>query len=357
MSSPQSWLQAMLELASPTYQEAAFNAWLRHEVTRIAPQAEILEIQDSLIIRLPWQTDKPHLALVGHSDVVPAWFPPYLQGSRLYGAGASDMKAALAAFFWLLERYGQDLSQHYNLSWIVYAREEMTPLHENGLYSLLQHFPEYFNSLDLALVGEPTDNTIQIGCMGSIHMRVTIPGQACHSARPWNGSNALYQALPLIQTLAAWAPRRQTVFGVDFYDVIQITESQSEPGRTSLPGWWKANVNYRFAPVHSQTAAEAELREILLAAGVPESGLELVDSVDAGRVLDTPLFRTVLATLQQPIQAKQAWTDVAQLTAHGIPAFNYGPGLTAQAHQREEYLELPLLESYTRSLERLLLSA
>lgn len=356
MRSPQCWLEALLHLQSPTYHEAQFHAWLREEVTRIAPQANLLEVQDSLIVRLPWQADKPHVALVGHSDVVPTWFTPYVHGQRMYGAGASDMKGALAAFFWLLERHGMALTQRYNLSWIVYAREEMTPLQENGLFSLIQHFPEYFNTLDLAVVGEPTDNTIQIGCVGSIHMCVTVLGQACHSARPWNGCNALYRALPLIQTLAAWQPRRQTIFGVDFYDVIQITESQSEPGRTSLPGWWKANVNYRFAPIHSQAVAEAELRQILLSAGITDIGLELVDAVDAGRVLDTPLFRDVIAQLQKPIQAKQAWTDVAQLTARGIPAFNYGPGLTAQAHQREEYLDLTLLEDYIASLERLLLA-
>lgn len=350
------WLVALLQIASPTYHEAAFNRFLRQELARIAPDLTIREAQDSLILQWPPVPGKPHLALVGHSDVVPAWFEPHRSGDAFYGAGASDMKGALASFFYLLERWGRELTARYNLSWVIYAREEMTPLHENGLNHLLQAFPDYFESLDLALVGEPTDNTLQIGCVGSIHAQITVLGQACHSARPWNGRNALYQALPVIQALSELEPVPQRVFGVDFYDVIQITESQSEPGRTSLPGWWKANVNYRFAPVRSLAQAEAELILLLRQAGVPEAGITLIDSVDAGTVIETPLFAEVVAALAQPVQAKQAWTDVAQLTARGIPAFNYGPGLTAQAHQQNEYLDLNLLAQYTDSLERLLLA-
>jgi succinyl-diaminopimelate desuccinylase len=349
------WLQAFLAIASPTYQETALNAFIRAELARIAPEAEVSEHRDSLIIQWPNQAQKPHLALVGHSDVVPAWFAPYRSENRYYGAGASDMKGALASFFYLLEHWGSALFSQYNLSLIVYAREEMTPLHENGLFHLLQTYPAYFKSIDLAIVGEPTDNTIQIGCVGSIHMQITVEGQACHSARPWNGSNALYNALPVIQSIANLKPQPQRIFGVDFFDVIQLTESQSEPGRTSLPGWWRGNVNYRFAPVRTQTEAELELIQHLIAAGVAETGYTLIDSVDAGKVVETPLFTEVIQTLAQPIQAKQAWTDVAQLSAMGIPCFNYGPGLTAQAHQKNEYLDIPLLESYTTSLERLLL--
>ncbi|MGV3524863.1 MAG: M20/M25/M40 family metallo-hydrolase [Candidatus Sericytochromatia bacterium] len=345
----------MLAIPSPTGQEQAFVSWLRDRAARSLPTWHQREYSDCLILSAPWREGLPHLALVGHSDVVPEHVSPELRDGRLYGAGASDMKAALAAFLYLLEHEQEALATRWNLSLLVYSREEQTPLVDNGLYHLLRAFPDFFASLDLALVGEPTDNTVQLGCVGSLHARVTVHGQACHSARPWNGSNALYRALPLIQHLAALEPVRHRVFGLEFCDVVQITESQSEPGRTSLPGWWRANVNYRFAPVRSEAEARAELTQLLQAAGATPEDIDIFDGVPAGDVIETPLFTDLIQRLNLPLEAKQAWTDVAQLTAHGIPALNFGPGLTAQAHKVGEYVEAADLVAYLGHLRRALL--
>ena len=353
MRALQEALQQLLTIPSPTGSEQAFVAWLREQARVLLPDWAQQEYSDCLMLSSPWLEDRPHLALVGHSDVVPAHFEPRIVDDHCFGAGASDMKGALAAFWTLLTEHDEALRQHWNLSLIVYSREEQTPLIDNGLYHLLGEFPDFFKSLDLAIVGEPTDNTIQLGCVGSIHARVMVKGLACHSARPWNGENALYKALPFLQKMATLEPVKHTVFGLDFFDVLQVTESGSEPGRTSLPGWWKANVNYRFAPIRSEDEAQAELRQTLTDFGIEPDLIEIFDSVPAGQVLETPLFRQVVESLGLKLEAKQAWTDVAQLTAHGIPAFNFGPGLTAQAHKADEYILLSDLETYYGHLLRL----
>ncbi len=248
------YLEAMLNIASPTGQEQAFNTWLIAQMQEVCPHWQVDEHKDSLIFAPP-SNDKPHICLVGHSDVVPAHFTPRYEADRLHGSGASDMKGALAAFLQLLKQWGPELETHYRLSLVVYAREEQTPLVDNGLYHLIAAYPDFFKGIDTAIIGEPTDNTLQLGCVGSIHATLTVKGTACHSARPWNGENALYKALPLMQKIAALTPVAHRVFGLDFFDVIQLTESQSQPGRTSLPGWWKGNVNFRFAPTRSESEA------------------------------------------------------------------------------------------------------
>jgi succinyl-diaminopimelate desuccinylase len=55
-----------------------------------------------------------------------------------------------------------------------------------------------------------------------------------------------------------------------------------------------------------------------------------------------------------PVQPKQAWTDVARLAEVGVPALNYGPGLTAQAHQAGEHVPRANLHEAASALRRYL---
>jgi succinyl-diaminopimelate desuccinylase len=353
-------LEAMLKIASPTGQEQDFNHWFVEQMQRICPHWQVTEHKDSLIFAPEAaETSLPHICLVGHSDVVPEHFTPRYEDGRLHGSGASDMKGALAAFLQLLQQWGDELEKHYRLSLVVYAREEQTPLVDNGLYHLIEAHPAFFKSIDTAIIGEPTDNTLQLGCVGSIHAELTVKGKACHSARPWNGENAIYKALPLMQQIAGLSPVAHDIFGLTFYDVVQLTESQSQPGRTSLPGWWKGNVNFRFAPTRSESEAWDFLKTQIQA---EHFGAELTlrDSVPAGQVVRNPCFEALMQgfkALGVPLEPKQAWTDVAQLTAHGIAAFNFGPGLTAQAHTEDEHILVHDLEHYLHLLHEVLRSS
>jgi succinyl-diaminopimelate desuccinylase len=76
---------------------------------------------------------------------------------------------------------------------------------------------------------------------------------------------------------------------------------------------------------------------------------EIADFAPSGSVdLDHPLIQDFISGRLE-VRPKQAWTDVARFAQHGVAAANFGPGLTTQAHQQNEYAELPLLlESYER---------
>lgn len=341
---------SLLSIPSPTFHEAECSRFIHTWLINECPSVNIRQCGDSIIATRPDanSVDGPNIVLVGHIDTVPAFFTPYQNGNKLHGSGASDMKASVAQYMHLFRHFFT--SSRLNLSLIVYTKEEGTPLETNGLYELIQVSPSFFKKIDLAIVGEPTNSAIQLGCVGSIHAKITVKGKACHSARPWQGQNALYKALPVVSYFSKLKPRKKTQFGVSFFDVLSITESHSEPGRTTIPGLWEANLNFRYAP-RSMQEAEIELQSHFKKAGLALENTEILDHAYSGTVLETPLLKRVIKTLNQPIEAKQAWTDVAQLSQLGIPAFNFGAGLQEQAHKPDEYIHVDELIKYDNTLK------
>jgi succinyl-diaminopimelate desuccinylase len=170
---------------------------------------------------------------------------------------------------------------------------------------------------------------------------VTVRGKRAHSARPWHGDNALYRAIPLLERLRDWS-RREVEFGeLTFYEVIVATQAWTENSRNVVPDRVMINVNFRFAPGNTAEAAERELRGLVGSDGE----VEVTDRAPAGAVfLDHPLVEPWRAREGIDIACKQAWTDVARFTERGVPAVNFGPGETAQAHQAGEWCSVASLE-------------
>ncbi|MET0286975.1 MAG: M20/M25/M40 family metallo-hydrolase, partial [Polyangiales bacterium] len=67
-----------------------------------------------------------------------------------------------------------------------------------------------------------------------------------------------------------------------------------------------------------------------------------------------PLVQKLVKSGVKTVERKQAWTDVARFDQIGVPAVNFGPGLNAQAHQHNEYTDLPLLAEGYEILRRFL---
>src|SRR4030095_6890998 len=93
----------------------------------------------------------------------------------------------------------------YDVAFVVYEREE-GPILANGLGPLLKDVP-WLHDAALAFVLEPSDNTVQVGAMGTLHATLLFRGKAAHSARPWQGEHASHQAAPGPRALAQRAIR------------------------------------------------------------------------------------------------------------------------------------------------------
>ncbi len=347
-------LLALLRVDSPTGSEAKLADEVEARLRRGPAGPWVTRLGDAVLV-LPPQDERPCIALVGHLDTVPAagCRPAAREGGRIWGRGASDMKGGLACMLDLAER----LAPHqgaYRRSLVFYDREE-GPYADNGLEPLLARWPR-LGGADAAVVLEPTAGRLALRAQGSLHVWITVRGQAAHSGRPWLGRNAVHAALPLLARLAELAVRDVEVDGLTYREALSITQVRAWPARNVVPDLLEANANLRFAP----GASPAEAFERLLAWAKPalpaQAELRLVDRCPAA-----PPFRShpILDALRRSgdleVTAKQAWTDVARLTAHGLPAANLGPGDPALAHRDDEHVEVRKLEEVSAALERFVL--
>ena len=330
-------------------EERALCDYVQARLLRTLPASAVTRYQDSLVVHARALPSAPRIGLVGHLDVVRTSHdaPPRVEGDRLYGPGAADMKSGLALMIGLVEHL--DLATlPCDLTLVFYEREE-GPFDENLLGPMLREFAA-LRELSLAICLEPSCNELQLGCMGSLHATVRFLGRTAHSARPWQGENAILKAWPFLQQLAERAPEEVDLDGHLFREVISPTIGQSlGRGRNVIPDKFELNVNYRFAPVRTPEQALSRLQALV--AGHAE--VEAVDMAPAGRPHAThPLVRHLAASGVAKVATKQAWTDVARFDAVGVPAVNFGPGTQTQAHQRNEYTELSLLAPGFAALRR-----
>jgi succinyl-diaminopimelate desuccinylase len=291
---------------------------------------------------------RPFVLLVGHLDTVPAQGnrPGRLSEGHVEGLGASDMKGGVAV---MLELALAAAPSSLDVGYVLFGREEL-PAAEGALGPLLEREPG-LRSADLAIVLEPTSNVVQAGCLGNIDACWSFRGRAGHSARPWLADNAIDRALAGVQALHAIGPSRSRIDGLDFTQVVSVTTLHAGVARNVIPGTSTANVNFRYSPESSPAEAELTLRGWCEPYGEIEV---LSNSPGALPPHENALLERLLAVSGAPIEAKQAWTPVAELTAAGVEAVNLGPGDPAFAHRSDERVSIDALVRSHHILESFL---
>jgi succinyl-diaminopimelate desuccinylase len=299
------------------------------------------------------RTDRPLIVLYGHLDTVPEQQDngeAREAGDRIYGLGTSDMKSGLAVMIHLLED-DEVRSGPYDVVGVFYDKEE-GPVEDNGLEDVLER-AEWLTEADFAVVMEPTDLSLELGCNGVINADVIFHGKAAHSARPWLGENAITKAGEWLATLHSRQPTLVNIHGLEYREVFSVTKASGGVANNVLPAEFTVNLNYRFPPSYTVDQAEDRLRSL----AEPADLVEVTDRAPAGAVPEgNPHLSRLEGLVEGDITAKQGWTDVARLTARGIPAVNYGPGEVAQAHQAGESVTTTSLDTAFAVLRRFLLT-
>ena len=337
---------ALVDVPSVSRDEAA----IVDEVRAIAATGgtfDLVDDEDTCLLYLPSRRrdERPLILFAGHLDTVPIAgnVPGRRDDGVIHGRGSSDQKAGIAVMLALQSAVAEGaLATGIDAGFLYVGREEID---ESALAPCLSRHPELTEWVSLAIVTEPTDNALEIGCLGNLNSRITLRGAAAHSARPWLGRNAVHDGILALAAIADLPVRDVEIDGLVFREVANVTTIEGGVAPNVIPDRLVATVNVRYAPNHTPAEAEARLRELL---GPHDVEVEIVSNAPGGPVAVThPLVQRLREVGSLEVRPKQAWTPVAEFGQAGIPAVNCGPGDPAFAHRDDEQVtEAALVAGY-----------
>ena len=319
-------------------------------------------------------TASPVFVFAGHTDVVPTgpaeqWasapFQPTIRDGKLYGRGAADMKASLAAMVVACEEFTAAHPDHKGSIAFLITSDEEGPA-TDGTVVVCRMLEERGEKIDYCLVGEPTStellgDVIKNGRRGSLSGKLTIKGIQCHIAYPQLGRNPIHQAAPALAELAA----EQWDAGNEYYlpTSWQMSNIHAGTGANNvIPGELAVDFNFRFSTASTADGLEARVHAILdkhqldydlkwTLSGLPflTPRGALSDALSSAIVAETGVHTELSTT---------GGTSDGRFIARICPqVIEFGPP-NASIHKIDEHIELrfidPLMHIYRRTLENLL---
>ncbi len=314
-----------------------------------APHLTVTRDGDTLIARTELGRAR-RVVIAGHLDTVPINGNVPVRDELdaetgepvIWGRGTVDMKAGVAVQLVLALEL---TAPAVDLTWVWYDHEEVSS-DLNGLGRALRAAPDLFAG-DFAILGEPSNGTIEGGCNGTLRARVTLHGKRAHSARSWMGVNAIHRASEALSRLAAYEAETVHVDGLDYREGLSAVSIRGGVAGNVIPDRCEIEVNYRFAPSRSEQEAVTFVRGFFADA----DEFEIVDLAPGARPgLTDPLAQSLVRSVGGEPRAKVGWTDVSRFSALGMPAVNFGPGDPLLAHADDERVPIVQIERTEQAL-------
>jgi len=288
----------------------------------------------------------PCVVFHGHLDVVPGrpeQFEPRLEGDRLIGRGAYDMKGGLAAMMCALKDLeGQD---RVRVRFVCVPDEESEDLDERSTDAIVAAGL----GGDFAITGEPTDMHIGVEAKGVLVMRIVVHGRAAHSSTPWLGDNAVLKATDVFRQIETLPFSRESS---EMFDRPSINVGRIEGGDAlnKVPDRCTMWVDVRYLPGQDPGEILAQVRAI------PEIEVErtfIHPTVTVSR--SDPYVRALREAVARSTRGevlsvgRDGASDAASFIEAGIPAVEFGPS-GAGHHGPEEWVSVSALARYRRAL-------
>jgi len=327
------------------------------------------------------QGQQPTLVFAGHTDVVPtgpasAWasdpFVPTHRDGKLFGRGASDMKASLAAMVVACEEFVAAHPQPaIDIAFLLTSDEEGPAV--DGTVVVCETLKARGEQLDWCIVGEPTSvqrtgDMIKNGRRGTLSGKLTVKGVQGHIAYPHLARNPIHMAAPALAELVAttWDE------GNAFFPPTswQISNIHGGTGASNvIPGTVVIDFNFRFCTESTPEALQQRLEATLQRHGLqPGADYDLAWTLGGRPFLTTP--GTLVDAVREAIRAETG-IDTELSTTGGTSDGRFIAGVCPQVielgppnatiHKVDEHVAVadiePLKNIYRRTLERLAATA
>ena len=288
----------------------------------------------------------PTIVLHGHLDVVPGrpeQFEPHVEGDRLYGRGAYDMKGGLAAMMCA----ARDLAAQsaVRVHFVCVSDEESDEDDTRGSDYLV----EKGYTGDFAITGEPTDMHIGVQAKGVLALRLEVSGTAAHGATPWLGDNAVLKAIDVFRTIESMPFTRESS---ELFDRPSVSLGRIIGGdaMNKVPDCCAIDVDIRLLPGQSAAEILADIEAI------PDTTAHVVFHRDPAIVeRDNPYVRLLAESVADGVPSERisigrdGASDIVSFLEAGTPGVEFGP-LGGGHHGPEEWVSISSLERYSRSL-------
>ncbi len=319
------------------------------------------------------KSEAPLLVFSGHTDVVPTgpleqWrsdpFVPTHRDGKLYGRGASDMKASLAAFVVACEEFFATRARAALSVGLLITSDEEGPARD-GTMQVCRSLQSRGVQIDYCIVGEPTSvaktgDMIKNGRRGSLSGKLTVQGLQGHVAYPQLARNAVHLVVPALAELAALRWDEGNAFFPP--TTWQVSNLHAGTGAGNVvPGTAVVDFNFRFSTASSPEQLQQRLQDVLDRHGLQyqlDWNLGAEPFVTAAGTLVEAVGAAIRAeTGFDPELSTTGGTSDARFMAKVCPqVVELGPP-NASIHQIDEHIVVadiePLKNIYRRILETL----
>ena len=295
----------------------------------------------------PEGSGAPTVILHGHLDVVPGrpeQFEPRIEGDRLIGRGAYDMKGGLAAMMCAVREACEQDS--VRVRFLCAPDEEAEEVDQRSTDALVRGGYR----ADFAITGEPTDMHIGVQAKGVLAIRLLVAGKAAHGSTPWLGDNAVLKAIDSFRAIESLPFSREST---ELFDRPSINLGRIAGGDAlnKVPDECTMDVDIRYLPDQDPGEILAQIRRL----GDVEVARTFI-RVPANVSRTHPYVRALSDAVRRSVRGevmsvgRDGASDAVSFLEAGVPAVEFGP-VGAGHHGPEEWVSIASLARYRLALD------